>query len=423
MTTIIFRDDKIIFDDKLLTGIPLFDSINKHDFKESEEKTISLDCYSSDFLLIMKYKLALIDDDKYSEGNVINLCDYLCLDEIKQKYLDSQNNEFLLEKKIISKKEYMFGLIIEKESEIYFDNEKHFENFLESPNNVKYYDNDSNRRNNILFYLAYEKYDLMEEAIDYGLFDKIDINKSMIFYDNYTRHSNILIFSCLFSKKYSSNKTVKILLEHPNINVNLQSEYGWSALMSASGETNTDSTEETVKMLLEHPNIDVNLQNEQGYTALTHACRYSNTDSTEKTVKILLEHPNIDVNLQDIDGWSALMLASKYSNTDSTEETVKMLLEHSNIDVNLQDIGGWSALMMASRYSNADSTEKTVKILLKHPNIDINLQTKNDSSALMLASRNTNTDSTEKTVKILLEHPDIDVKSKKTNFWSRYFGY
>jgi ankyrin repeat protein len=79
--------------------------------------------------------------------------------------------------------------------------------------------------------------------------------------------------------------------------------------------------------------------------------------------------------------------------------------------------------MMASRYSNADSTEKTVKILLKHPNIDINLQTKNDSSALMLASRNTNTDSTEKTVKILLEHPDIDVKSKKTNFWSRYFGY
>jgi hypothetical protein len=41
----------------------------------------------------------------------------------------------------------------------------------------------------------------------------------------------------------------------------------------------------------------------------------------------------------------------------------------------------------------------------------------------MLASRNTNTDSTEKTVKILLEHPDIDVKSKKTNFWSRYFGY
>jgi ankyrin repeat protein len=79
--------------------------------------------------------------------------------------------------------------------------------------------------------------------------------------------------------------------------------------MFASRYSNTDSTEETVKMLLEHPNIDVNLQNEDGWAALMFASRYSNTDSTEETVKILLEHPNIDVNLQNNKKWNSLALS------------------------------------------------------------------------------------------------------------------
>jgi ankyrin repeat protein len=386
MTTIVFCDDEIIFDDKLLEGIPLFDNINKHGFKESEEKRISLDCHSSEFLLMMKYKSLFTNNNEYLEKNMISLCDYLCLDEIKQKYLDSHTNEYLFERDIISKAEYIFGLIIEKESEIYFDDEKHFENFLESPNNVKYYDNENNGKNNILFYLTYKKYDLMEDAINYGLFDKIDINKCMNFYFDVNNFNyTIFMFSCRFSNNFSSNKIIRMLLEHPNINVNLQNRVGWTALMIAS--------------------------------------RYSNTDSTENTVKMLLEHPKIDVNLQNKNGWTALMIASRTSNTDSTEKTVKMLLEHPNIDVNLQKKDSWSALMIASRYSNTDSTEKTVKILLEHPNIDVNLRNNNNYSALMIASKYSNTDSTKKTVKILSEHLDIDVKSKKTNFWSRCFGY
>jgi ankyrin repeat protein len=208
--------------------------------------------------------------------------------------------------------EYICELIIENDNQIYFDNEEHFENFLKSPKNVVYYEKNFGHyeRNNILFYLAYKKYDLMEKIIKYGLFDNINVNQFMNFYHgNYEYYSNILLFSCRYSKKLSSDKIVEMLLEHPKIDVNLQNNNGWTALMVASRTSNTDSTEETVKMLLEHSKIDVNLQNKNGWTALMIASRTSNTNSTENTVKMLLEHPNIDINLQSTDKWNALTLS------------------------------------------------------------------------------------------------------------------
>jgi ankyrin repeat protein len=444
MTTIVFRNKELIFNDELLEGIPLFDSINNYDFKESEEKRISLDCHSSEFLLMIKYKLLLINDDKFLEKNIIDLCDYLCMNEIKQKYLDSHNNEYLVERDIISKKEYIFELIIEKESEIYFDDEKHFENFLESPNNVKYYDNENNGKNNILFYLTYKKYDLMEDAINYGLFDKIDINKYMKYYDSCiytTSNHNILMFSCEYSKIYSSDKIVKMLLEHPNIDVNMMNYLGLSALTLVSMYLNMNSTYETLRMLLDHPDINVNLKNRTGHSALmillrnndelairmllrhpdidinlqnyegssalilasSDASLGSTIESSERTIKILLEHPNIDVNLLNVSGMSALMYASMYSNTGST---AKILLEHPNIDVNLLNENGISALYLASIYSN---NGLTVKTLLEHPNIDVNLQNENGSTALLLASENQNINSREEIIKMLLGHPNIDI--------------
>jgi hypothetical protein len=77
--------------------------------------------------------------------------------------------------------------------------------------------------------------------------------------------------------------------------------------MMATRHSNTDSTDKTVKILLEHTNIDVNLQNKNSCTALMLASIYSNTDSTENTVKMLLGHPNIDMKLHDNCGETALI--------------------------------------------------------------------------------------------------------------------
>jgi ankyrin repeat protein len=84
--------------------------------------------------------------------------------------------------------------------------------------------------------------------------------------------------------------------------------------MLASRYSNNCSTIETVRMILNHSNININLQNKKGWTALMIASRYSNNGSTIETVRMLLNHSNINVNLRNNDGWTASMLASKYSN-------------------------------------------------------------------------------------------------------------
>ena len=67
----------------------------------------------------------------------------------------------------------------------------------------------------------------------------------------------------------------------PGIQVNLVSEYGWSALMLASGEGH----EGIVQLLLDMPGIQVNLVNKVGSSALTLA----SIDGYEEIVKLLQE--------------------------------------------------------------------------------------------------------------------------------------
>jgi hypothetical protein len=216
--------------------------------------------------------------------------------------------------------------------------------------------------------LAYEKYDLIKRVIDYGLFDKININYYIPECKKYTEKQNILMFSCSYSKNLSSNEIVKILLKHPTIDINLQNNSGLSSLMYASKFSNTSSTEETVKILLEHPNIDINLQDFTDTTALIYASRTTNINSTEKTVKMLLDHPNINVNLRDFTGSHALLHALRFTNIESTEKTVKMLLEHQKTDINLENKKGHTALFLSicdcKKYPQ--KMEKIWKLLAKY---------------------------------------------------------
>ena len=227
-----------------------------------------------------------------------------------------------------------------------------------------------------------------------------------------TKGWTALMIACRNSNTNSNMETIKLLLEHSDIDINKQNNEGWTALMLACRYSNTDSNMETIKLLLEHSDIDINKQNNGGWTALMMACRYSNTESNIETIKLLLENINTDINKQDNEGWTALMLACRYSNTESNIETVKLLLGHPDIDVNKQDNEGWTALMMACRNSNTESNIETVKLLLGHQDIDVNKQNNEGWTALMMACRNSNTYSSIETVKLLLEHPNIDVNKQ-----------
>ena len=171
----------------------------------------------------------------------------------------------------------------------------------------------------------------------------------------------------IIATKYSNHienrkKLIEILIKHDSINLDIQDSDGWTALMIASRDSNSDSTENTVKMLIE-AGADLNLQHSDGSTALMIASRSSNTDSTENTVKMLIE-AGANLNLQHSDGSTALMIASRYSNTDSTENTVKMLIE-AGADLNIQNKKGDSAIRVALYYSDCNSSINTIKILIE----------------------------------------------------------
>lgn len=209
------------------------------------------------------------------------------------------------------------------------------------------------KRFNLLFSFPKIRHDL--ELNNYNLDIAFNINSK---YKDYTS------FLCI-----SDLESTKILLKHPDIDVNLYDEYNDPVLF-------TDEIDK-IKLLLQHPNINVNIQNNVGRTALF----YSNVKITE----LLLQQPNIDVNIQDNDGDTALFHVRS--------DNMKLLLQHPNIDVNIQNNNGHTALF-----------SQNLTLLLQHPNIDVNIQDNDGCTALFHVNPGN--------IKLLLQHPNIDVNIK-----------
>jgi ankyrin repeat protein len=285
--------------------------------------------------------------------------------------------------------QYICDLIIKNDNQIYFSDEKHFERFLESPSTTDYFNDDGSKKNsgslfcefdddnfnnNILFYLVYEKFDLIHEVINSTSFNKKNINEFMKFnISEGTYDLNIFSFSCMFSRKLSSDKIVKLLLNHPKIDINLENKNGDTPLFLSIKYLNNSSSEETLKILLNHPKIDINLQNKNGDTALMIAAKFSDNNA----YNFLLECPNIDINLQNKNGDTALMIAAFHSNS----ELCKILLNRSDININIQNKMECTILHFASYYL----LEDVVELLLKLPNIEINNKDNNGYTPLLSA--------------------------------------
>ena len=91
---------------------------------------------------------------------------------------------------------------------------------------------------------------------------------------------------------------------------NTRDKGGWTALMYACQHGN----EEIIKMLLQVPNIDVNVQDEYGYTCLMAACTNC-LSSPSNTVQLLLDWASklsLDLNHQDFLGQTAFNKVCSY---------------------------------------------------------------------------------------------------------------
>jgi len=106
------------------------------------------------------------------------------------------------------------------------------------------------------------------------------------------------------AKKGRASKVSTLLRDHPGINVNWtnKEQYQWTPLHAASNHGHV----EVVKLLLAHPNIDVNLKSAGGQTPLSFAGRNGHAS----VVKLLLKDPRVNITLDDDNGCTPLDWAS-----------------------------------------------------------------------------------------------------------------
>jgi len=149
---------------------------------------------------------------------------------------------------------------------------------------------------------------------------------------------------------YGHEQIVIALLQHPQINPNLQNEHGETTLMLATYRGH----DKAITALFQHPQINPNLQNEQGETVLMWAASFGH----DKIVTALLQYLQINLNLQNDQGDTALMWAANHG----YKQIVIALLQYHQTNPNLTNKYGDTALTIASKKGH----EEVVSIIQNH---------------------------------------------------------
>ena len=203
------------------------------------------------------------------------------------------------------------------------------------------------------------------------------------------------------------NNTIAVqhLLERPDIKVNIKR--GGDGATAASIAANLGYVT-ILKLLMKHPELQINTQDDSGRTALFHAAQRGQTEA----VRELLGFYKTLVNTFDQEtNTTPLMIAV----IRGFNEIVKLLLRHRNIDINaisnnifrvklglsgknqVQTNMRASTLSVAASFGNSEA----VKLLLDEPQIKVN-----NKGMLPLSAAATN--GHIEVVKILLRNPEVD---------------
>ena len=143
--------------------------------------------------------------------------------------------------------------------------------------------------------------------------------------DDVNATDNKGVTALILASEYGHPEVVRALLKHDGLDVNIQDNFGRTALMLASSQMevipDVDWMEcfrmqaqgrlQVVRALLNHDGVDVNINNNFGYTALALASMYGKSE----VVRALLEHESVDVNFQDTIGntsWQAVKAMWKW---------------------------------------------------------------------------------------------------------------
>ena len=211
-------------------------------------------------------------------------------------------------------------------------------------------------------------------------------------------------YTLLYDSIYKNDiSKVKELL--PSVALTINDDYGFGTILYHACSYNKV---EIVKLLLEQPNIDINIKKEKDYNAHTPlhiACYHQYIE----VVKLLLEQPFIDVNSQDNNGHTPLDLICKNNNI----EIIKLLLKHPKIQVNSSKNKRFNCLLnLIAKRTYSEIEIEIIKLLVFHPSTNINIAYNHYSASLTVLQIACFKDSiidSIKVVKLLLTHPKLDI--------------
>ncbi|CAN9503111.1 unnamed protein product [Ophioblennius macclurei] len=149
-----------------------------------------------------------------------------------------------------------------------------------------------------------------------------------------------------YSVSHCNYDIVSLLLDTGVIDINIQNDAGYTAVMLASlTAPDGPGGMEVVRKLMELGSINIRSR-ETGQTALHLAVRHGRV----VMVRLLLSF-GADANIQDTQGTTALMFASERGHT----HIARLLLERSQCDLTLTDKQGQTALSIAMQGSHTDT--------------------------------------------------------------------
>jgi ankyrin repeat protein len=170
---------------------------------------------------------------------------------------------------------------------------------------------------------------------------------------------------------------VKLILDRSNVDPNIVSPMGRTALMMACSMEKGDL--DLIEFFLDQ-GIDINRQDANGMTAFCWAVN----SGCSKVVKLLIDRDDMDPNLPDICGKTPLFYCiSPFSSglrRSSDMDIMDLLLRKEGIDVNARDISGSTALAFACALW-PDRAFDYAGLLLSH-GTDPNILDNNGVSAL-----------------------------------------
>ena len=230
-----------------------------------------------------------------------------------------------------------------------------------------------------------------------------------------------LLFSLCQSKKWTLGMKADFrqLVQDETIPINGVNEEGLAPLLLLCWNQHSEILLELVKIVLERPDVDINVQDNGEWNALGMACRHCQSKNLVGLVRLLLER-GISVNSKNQDGDSALIVLCANYKHIGLLQIARLLIEH-KIDINATNSFGWNALLSICYNFKGEMLYDVIKILLE-AGIKVDHIDQTGNTALTIVCSQYKRENLIDIVRLLVQDYKINVKIQNNKGWDALFA-